>query len=159
MSTFPPPPPTAARSPLARVRLDDLAPFDGASTPAYARAVDAVAASLTRHGAAAAELPAADAAVVRCALESARGFFRARPGLYVYRAGRYAQPISIRFCSFCSVTSLHWMESCCSSCFPVAPITLRFYYKILVVVVAAAGLLDTVISSITLRNVGMLRCL
>ena len=155
MSTFPHPPPTAARSPLTRVRLDDLAPFDGASTPAYARAVHAVAASLTRHGAAAVELPAADAAVVRCALESARGFFRVRPGLYVYRAGRYAQPISIRFCSFCSVTSLHWMES---SCFPVAPITLRFYYKILVVVVAA-GLLDAVISSITLRNVGMLRCL
>lgn len=93
MSTFSPPPhnaaAAAARAPLARVRLDDLAPFDGASTPAYARAVEAVAASLARHSAAAVELPAADAAVVRCALESARAFFRSRPGgLYVYRAGR-----------------------------------------------------------------------
>ena len=87
MSTFPPPPP--ARNPLARVRLDDLAPFDGASTPAYASAVDAFAESLTRHSAAAVELPAADAAIVRCGLESARAFFRARPGFYVYRAGRY----------------------------------------------------------------------
>ncbi|XP_025805798.1 uncharacterized protein LOC112884581 isoform X2 [Panicum hallii] len=86
MSTFPPPPP--ARNPLARVRLDDLAPFDGASTPAYASAVDAIAESLTRHSAATVELPAADAAIVRCGLESARAFFRARPGLYVYRAGR-----------------------------------------------------------------------
>lgn len=103
MSTFPPPP-TAARSPLARVRLDDLAPFDGASTPAYARAVEAIAASLTRHGAAAVDLPAADAAVVRCALESARAFFRARPGLYVYRAGRYPPPILLIL--FCHLTSL-----------------------------------------------------
>ncbi|XP_039784024.1 uncharacterized protein LOC120650798 isoform X2 [Panicum virgatum] len=85
MSTFPPPPP--ARNPLARVRLDDLSPFDGASTPAYASAVDAIAESLTRHSAAAVELPAADAAIVRCGLESARAFFRASPGLYVYRAG------------------------------------------------------------------------
>ncbi|AQK76420.1 uncharacterized protein [Zea mays] len=88
MSTFPPPPPSAARSPVARVRLDHLVPFDGAFTPAYARAVEAVAASLTRHGAAAVDLPAADAAVVRCALESARAFFCDRSGLYVYRAGR-----------------------------------------------------------------------
>jgi hypothetical protein len=71
------------------VRLDHLVPFDGAFTPAYARAVEAVAASLTRHGAAAVDLPAADAAVVRCALESARAFFCDRSGLYVYRAGRY----------------------------------------------------------------------
>lgn len=77
------------RSPLARVRLDDLAPFDGASTPTYASAVDAIAQSLARHGAAALDLPAPDAAIVRCGLESARSFFRARPGgLYVYRAGR-----------------------------------------------------------------------
>nr|CAB3504253.1 unnamed protein product [Digitaria exilis] len=77
------------RTPLARVRLDDLAPFDGASTPTYASAVDAIAQSLARHGAAALDLPAPDAAIVRCGLESARSFFRARPGgLYVYRAGR-----------------------------------------------------------------------
>lgn len=89
MSTFSPPPPTpAARIPLARVRLDDLAPFDGAPTPPYARAIDAIAESLKRHCAAALELPAADAAVVRCALESARAFFHERPGLYVFRAGR-----------------------------------------------------------------------
>ncbi|XP_034578040.1 uncharacterized protein [Setaria viridis] len=90
MSTFSPPSPAPARNriPLARVRLDDLAPFDGASTRAYATAVDAIAESLTRHGAAALELPAPDAAIVRCGLESARAFFHARPGLYVYRAGR-----------------------------------------------------------------------
>ncbi|CAL4886144.1 unnamed protein product [Urochloa decumbens] len=80
--------PARNRIPLARVRLDDLAPFDGATTRAYARAVDAIAESLTHHGAAAVELPAADATIVRCGLESARAFFRARPGLYVYRAGR-----------------------------------------------------------------------
>lgn len=80
---------------LATVRLDDLAPFDGASTRAYATAVQAIAESLTRHGAAALELPAPDAAIVRCALESARAFFRARgPGLYVYRAGRLVYLIS-----------------------------------------------------------------
>ncbi|XP_012703603.1 uncharacterized protein LOC101786766 isoform X4 [Setaria italica] len=90
MSTFSPPSPAPARNriPLARVRLDDLAPFDGASTRAYATAVDAIAESFTRHGAAALELPAPDAAIVRCGLESARAFFHARPGLYVYRAGR-----------------------------------------------------------------------
>ncbi|KAL6591295.1 hypothetical protein ACP70R_049798 [Stipagrostis hirtigluma subsp. patula] len=89
MSTpFSPPPLAASRLPLARVRLDDVAPFDGAVTPAYARSVDALASSLTRHGAALLELPSADAAVVRCALESTRAFFRARTGVYVYRAGR-----------------------------------------------------------------------
>ncbi|KAL6911216.1 hypothetical protein ACP4OV_000021 [Aristida adscensionis] len=88
MSTPFSPPPAAARLPLAKVRLDDVAPFDGALAPAYARAVDALASSLARRGAALLELPAADAAVVRCALESARAFFRARTGLYVFRAGR-----------------------------------------------------------------------
>uniref|UniRef100_A0A0A8YF89 PUB 62/63 C-terminal domain-containing protein n=1 Tax=Arundo donax TaxID=35708 RepID=A0A0A8YF89_ARUDO len=89
MSTFPPlPPAAAARLPFARVRLDDVAPFDGATTPAYARAVDALSASLTRHSAAFLELPAADAAIIRCALESARAFFRDRAGIHVYRAGR-----------------------------------------------------------------------
>jgi hypothetical protein len=46
------------------------------------------------------------------------------------------------------------MEGCCCSW----PIALRLYYKILVIV-AAAGLLDAVISSLTLCNVGMLRSL
>lgn len=89
MSFLPPPPSSAARGRLglSRVRLDDVAPHDGATTPAYARAVHALAASLTRHNAALLQLPAADAAIVRCALESARAFFRARAGLYVYRAG------------------------------------------------------------------------
>jgi hypothetical protein len=81
--------PPHAPPPLARVRLEDVAPHDGAAAPGYARAVGALDASLARRGAAVLELPAADAAVVRCALESARAFFRGRPAVYLYRAGRY----------------------------------------------------------------------
>ncbi|XP_006649199.3 uncharacterized protein LOC102705229 isoform X2 [Oryza brachyantha] len=79
----------AATPRLARVRLHDLAPYDGAATLDYARAVHALSASLTRHGAALLELPAAHAAILRCALQSARAFFRATQGgpLYLYRAG------------------------------------------------------------------------
>uniref|UniRef100_A0ACD5TC84 Uncharacterized protein n=2 Tax=Avena sativa TaxID=4498 RepID=A0ACD5TC84_AVESA len=80
--------PSAPSLPLARVRLEDVAPHDGAAAPAYARAVGALVASLARRGAAVLDLPAADAAVVRCALESARAFFRGRPAAYLYRAGR-----------------------------------------------------------------------
>jgi hypothetical protein len=76
-------------SPLARVRLEDVVPHDGAAAPAYAHAVGALDASLALRGAAVLELPAADAAVVRCALESTRAFFRGRPAAYLYRAGRY----------------------------------------------------------------------
>ncbi|KAM0858845.1 hypothetical protein ACQ4PT_047598 [Festuca glaucescens] len=75
-------------SPLARVRLEDVVPHDGAAAPAYAHAVGALDASLALRGAAVLELPAADAAVVRCALESTRAFFRGRPAAYLYRAGR-----------------------------------------------------------------------
>ncbi|XP_020097893.1 uncharacterized protein LOC109716751 isoform X1 [Ananas comosus] len=93
----PPPPPP----PLARVRLADIAPYEGAPGGAYQRAVEALSASLTRHNAAVIELGADDAVVVRCALESARMYFRARAqcggvvgsakpsrGVYIYRAGR-----------------------------------------------------------------------
>ncbi|KAF7081684.1 hypothetical protein CFC21_085601 [Triticum aestivum] len=80
--------PPCPPSPLARVRLDDVAPHDGAAAPGYARAVGALAASLAGRGAAVLELPAADAAVLRCALESARAFFRGRHAAYLYRAGR-----------------------------------------------------------------------
>ncbi|KAG8073024.1 hypothetical protein GUJ93_ZPchr0006g41794 [Zizania palustris] len=86
------PSPSAATPRLARVRLHDLAPYDGATTPAYSRAVHALSSSLSRHSAALLDLPAAHAAILRCALQSARAFFRANPrqaqGLYLYRAGR-----------------------------------------------------------------------
>ncbi|KAF0934553.1 hypothetical protein E2562_025648 [Oryza meyeriana var. granulata] len=91
MAASSPPPPAAASTStprLATVRLHDLAPYDGAATPAYARAVHALSASLTRHGAALLELPSAHAAILRCALQSARAFFRANnQPLYLYRAG------------------------------------------------------------------------
>ncbi|BAS81730.1 uncharacterized protein [Oryza sativa Japonica Group] len=92
------PPPAAASSSgrLARVRLHDLAPYDGAATPAYGRAVHALSASLTRHGAALLDLPDAHAAILRCALQSARAFFRAndQPAFYLYRAGGSASRTS-----------------------------------------------------------------
>ncbi|OAY75197.1 U-box domain-containing protein 62 [Ananas comosus] len=78
----PPPPPEPAAEhappPLARVRLADIAPYEGAPGGAHQRAVEALSASLTRHNAAVIELGAEDAVVVRCALESARMYFRAR---------------------------------------------------------------------------------
>lgn len=57
----------------------------------YLRAVDALSASLMRHNAAVIELGSDDAALLRCALESARLYFRTRKGgrgVYTYRAGR-----------------------------------------------------------------------
>ncbi|KAJ9563518.1 hypothetical protein OSB04_008678 [Centaurea solstitialis] len=84
----------SASSALARVRLSDLAPYDGAPTDGYLRAVEALCGSLTRHNAAVIELGAEDGALMRCGLESARLYFRTRAhsnggsGVYKYRAGR-----------------------------------------------------------------------
>ncbi|KAJ1692471.1 hypothetical protein LUZ63_009169 [Rhynchospora breviuscula] len=89
----PPPPP-----PLTRIKLSDITPYDGACSSTYQRSVDALSSSLTRHNAAVLELGSTgeDVAVMRCALESVRMYFKAlvtgggKPsrGVYVYRAGR-----------------------------------------------------------------------
>ncbi|KAI3764120.1 hypothetical protein L2E82_14123 [Cichorium intybus] len=88
-------------SPLAKIRLSDLVPYDGAPTDSYLRAVEALSGSLTRHNAAVIELGTEDGALMRCGLESARLYFRTRAqtggnwsnsngssGVYKYRAGR-----------------------------------------------------------------------
>lgn len=88
-------------SPLAKVRLSDLVPYDGAPTDCYLRAVEALSGSLTRHNAVVIELGAEDGALLRCGIESARLYFRTRvqnggnwssnngsSGVYKYRAGR-----------------------------------------------------------------------
>ncbi|XP_062164204.1 uncharacterized protein LOC133870931 [Alnus glutinosa] len=84
--------------PLARVRLSDIAPYEGAPGGTYGRAVEALAGSLMRHNAALIELGSGDAALMRCGLEAARLYFRSRAqqsvvgkgsrGVYTYRAGR-----------------------------------------------------------------------
>ncbi|KAK4373478.1 hypothetical protein RND71_008862 [Anisodus tanguticus] len=115
----PPPPPSALRSPntpnthsgrdhvigseLARVKLSDIAPYDGAPVGPYLRAVEALSGSLMRHNAAVIELGGEGTAVLRCGLESVRYFFKMRNGgpstggatlgksgrgVYIYRAGR-----------------------------------------------------------------------
>ena len=84
--------------PLVRVRLSDIAPYDGAPAGPYLRAMDALCGSLLRHNAALIELGSEDTALMRCGLEGARLFFRSRAqlgvgkgsrGVYMYRAGRY----------------------------------------------------------------------
>ncbi|KAL4638217.1 hypothetical protein ACB092_03G132400 [Castanea dentata] len=92
-----------AASPLARVRLSDIAPYDGAPGGPYSKAVEALAGSLMRHNAAVIELGTEDTALMRCGLEAARLYFRTRAqqqlqqqtvvakgsrGVYMYRAGR-----------------------------------------------------------------------
>ncbi|OMO60704.1 Zinc finger, RING/FYVE/PHD-type [Corchorus capsularis] len=82
--------------PLARVRLSDITPYDGAPSVSYLRAVDALSGSLMRHNAAVIEFGNDDAALLRCGLEAARLYFRSRVntvgkgsrGVYMYRAGR-----------------------------------------------------------------------
>ncbi|XP_059446182.1 uncharacterized protein LOC132177754 [Corylus avellana] len=84
--------------PLARVRLSDIAPYEGAPGGSYGRAVEVLAGSLMRHNAALIELGSGDAALMRCGLEAARLYFRSRAqqsvvgkgsrGVYMYRAGR-----------------------------------------------------------------------
>ncbi|XP_022733884.1 uncharacterized protein LOC111287527 isoform X2 [Durio zibethinus] len=82
--------------PLARVRLSDISPYDGAPSASYVRAVEAFSGSLMRHNAAVIEFENHDAALMRCGLEAARLYFRNRVntvgkgsrGVYMYRAGR-----------------------------------------------------------------------
>ncbi|XP_010533346.1 PREDICTED: uncharacterized protein LOC104809148 [Tarenaya hassleriana] len=84
-------------SPLARVRLCDIMLYDGASSLAYIRAVEALSGSLMRYNASVIELGSEDAALMRCGLEAASLFFRTRGqtlvgkgshNLCMYRAGR-----------------------------------------------------------------------
>ncbi|MBA0550807.1 hypothetical protein Golob_021721, partial [Gossypium lobatum] len=85
-----------AALPLARVRLSDISPYDGGPSASYVRAVEAFSGSLMRHNAAVIEFGNEDAALMRCALEAARLYFRSRVntvgkgtrGFYMYRAGR-----------------------------------------------------------------------
>ncbi|CAJ1933785.1 unnamed protein product [Sphenostylis stenocarpa] len=83
--------------PLVRVRLSDIAPYDGAPAGPYLKAMEALCGSLLRHNAALIELGSEDTALMRCGLEGARLFFRSRAqlgvgkgsrGVYMYRAGR-----------------------------------------------------------------------
>lgn len=81
---------------IGRVRLSDILAYDGVVTSSYSKAVEALSDSLTRHNAAIIQLNSQDTAVLRCALEASRLFFRTRSrnvaaaasGVYVYRAGR-----------------------------------------------------------------------
>eukprot|EP00250_Pteridium_aquilinum_P014354 c21933_g1_i1 orf=716-2584(+) len=63
---------------LPRVKLADILPEDGPPSAIYTRAVEDLSSCLSRHGAAILELSAEDAALVRCALESATLYFRTR---------------------------------------------------------------------------------
>lgn len=98
-------PSAMAASPLARVRLSEIALYDGAPAVPYLRAVEALSGSLMRHNAAVIELGSDDAAVMRCGLEAARLYFRSRAqqsggkggrGVYMYRAGRYEISFSVQ---------------------------------------------------------------
>ncbi|KAF8407476.1 hypothetical protein HHK36_006610 [Tetracentron sinense] len=101
------PEPIAAAHPsgeptIARVRLSDIIPFDGAPRASHVRSVQALSGSLMRHNAVVIELGSEDTAVMRCALEASRLYFRSRAqgvisggswgkgigGVYMYRAGR-----------------------------------------------------------------------
>lgn len=64
---------------LARVKLGELLPEDGAAPGVYIRAVEKLSLSLTRNNAAIIELNEEDAALLRCALDSAKLYFRSRP--------------------------------------------------------------------------------
>lgn len=84
--------------PLPRVRLSDIALYDGAPAGSYVRAVEVLSGSLMRHNAALIELGCEDTALMRCGWEGSRLFFRSRAhlgggkgsrGVHMYRAGRY----------------------------------------------------------------------
>ncbi|KAJ4886960.1 RING/U-box superfamily protein [Raphanus sativus] len=93
--------PTPSGCPLARVRLSDLLPYEGAPSPSYARAVEDLSSSLMRYNASVIELGSEDAALMRCGLEAARLYFRTRNsvsgkanrGLSMYRAGRSVEDL------------------------------------------------------------------
>ncbi|VVA98268.1 unnamed protein product [Arabis nemorensis] len=89
-------------SPLARVRLSDILPYEGAPSPAYSKAVEALSVSLMRYNASVIELGSEDVALMRCGLEAARLYFRTRSlnvsgkgnrGLSLYRAGRSVEDL------------------------------------------------------------------
>ncbi|MCO5564833.1 hypothetical protein L7F22_018501 [Adiantum nelumboides] len=63
---------------LPRIKLSEILPEDGAASLEYTKTVEDLWGSLARHGAAIVELNAEDAALVRCALESAKLYFRTR---------------------------------------------------------------------------------
>eukprot|EP00252_Welwitschia_mirabilis_P025405 TRINITY_DN7908_c0_g1_i3.p1 TRINITY_DN7908_c0_g1~~TRINITY_DN7908_c0_g1_i3.p1 ORF type:complete len:673 (+),score=112.47 TRINITY_DN7908_c0_g1_i3:250-2268(+) len=69
--------PSAPSAP-ARIKLADILPDDGAPLPTYTKAVEALSGSLTRYNAAVIELSSEDAAVIRCALDSAKLYFKSR---------------------------------------------------------------------------------
>lgn len=103
---------TMSGSGLARVRLYEILPYEGAPSPTYGKAVEALSVSLMRYNACVIELGSEDAALMRCGLEAARLYFRTRSlnvsgkanrGLSMYRAGRLALFIIPFFCF-----SLHW---------------------------------------------------
>ncbi|KAL4186203.1 hypothetical protein AMTRI_Chr09g13020 [Amborella trichopoda] len=84
---------------LPRIKFSDIAPYDGAPSGLYNKAVETLSGSLTRHNAAVIELGSEDSALLRCAMESAKLYFRTRTtaggvwsksnrGIYMYRAGR-----------------------------------------------------------------------
>ncbi|CAH8385201.1 unnamed protein product [Eruca vesicaria subsp. sativa] len=88
--------------PLARVRLSDILPYEGAPSQSYAKAVEALSVSLMRYNASVIELGSEDTALMRCGLEAARLYFRTRSvnvsgkgnrGLSMYRAGRSVEDL------------------------------------------------------------------
>ncbi|KAL0719134.1 hypothetical protein Bca4012_068458 [Brassica carinata] len=94
----------SACCPLARVRLSDILPYEGAPSPSYAKAVEAFSVSLMRYNASVIELGSEDTALMRCGLEAARLYFRTRNGpsngsgkgnrgLSMYRAGRSVEDL------------------------------------------------------------------
>ncbi|CAH8261113.1 unnamed protein product [Arabidopsis lyrata] len=89
-------------TPLARVRLSDILPYEGAPSPVYAKAVEALSVSLMRYNASVIEIGSDDTALMRCGLEAARLYFRTRSlnvsgkgnrGLSMYRAGRSVEDL------------------------------------------------------------------
>ncbi|CAN8268991.1 unnamed protein product [Cochlearia groenlandica] len=89
-------------NPLARVRLSDIVPYEGAPSSSYGKAVEALSMSLIRHNASVIELCSEDAALMRCGLEAARLYFRTRSlnvsnkgsrCLSMYRAGRSVEDL------------------------------------------------------------------
>ncbi|CAM6127631.1 unnamed protein product [Calypogeia fissa] len=63
---------------LQRVKLIDMLPEDGAPSGMYTRTVETLSNSLARYNAVIIELGGEDATLVRCALESAKLYFRSR---------------------------------------------------------------------------------
>lgn len=61
-----------------RIKLHEIMPEDGAASGVFTRAVERLGLSLARTNAAIIELNPDDAALVRCALESAKLYFRSR---------------------------------------------------------------------------------